>query len=237
MEALQVRAGLVTFHVLGRSSRKPTFKVRCHAAMAFGSNDRDARPADGTQKVSRSDALRVAFNTPFRPFILATTSVGQEGLDFHPWCDRVAHWDLCASPLDLEQREGRIQRFLGLNVRKQLANDFGKAVMNESATAARFSSPWREILLRAEEQSNNTDGMSPWWVIPGAQVRSYLFHMNSSRDQIRYVNLSAQRALYRLALGQPNQEDFLRTLVNTSSDRKDLLTKLSLNLSPSSMKA
>ena len=59
--------------------------------------------------------------------------------------------------------------------------------------------------------------------------------MDNSRDRLRYVNLSAQRALYRLALGQPNQEDFLRTLVSASPDRKELLTKLSLNLSPSQM--
>ena len=233
MEALQVRAGMVTFHRLGRSNRKPTFRVRCHAAMAFGTTDRDAMAVDGKQKVSRSDALRVAFNTPFRPFILATTSVGQEGLDFHPWCDRVAHWDLCASPLDLEQREGRIQRFLGLNVRKQLARDFGEAALTECASTDRPSSPWRGILSRAEDGSKNTDGMSPWWVIPGAQVRSYLFNMGNSRDRLRYENLSAQRALYRLALGQPNQEDFLRTLISASPDRKELLTKLNLNLSPS----
>ncbi|MFN2335192.1 MAG: helicase, partial [Wenzhouxiangellaceae bacterium] len=31
------------------------------------------------------DAVRASFNSPFRPFVLASTSVGQEGLDFHPW--------------------------------------------------------------------------------------------------------------------------------------------------------
>ena len=30
--------------------------------------------------------MREAFNSPFWPFILATTSVGQEGLDFHLYC-------------------------------------------------------------------------------------------------------------------------------------------------------
>ena len=34
----------------------------------------------------RTDELRKAFNTPFWPYVLATTSVGQEGLDFHAWC-------------------------------------------------------------------------------------------------------------------------------------------------------
>jgi hypothetical protein len=67
-----------------------------------------ARAAD--EQAPRSDELRNAFNSPFWPHVLATTSVGQEGLDFHAWCSRILHWDLCPSPLELEQREGRIQR-------------------------------------------------------------------------------------------------------------------------------
>ena len=32
--------------------------------------------------------IRAAFNSPFWPFVLATTSIGQEGIDFHWWCHR-----------------------------------------------------------------------------------------------------------------------------------------------------
>ena len=34
--------------------------------------------------VNRTGLVRTAFNSPFKPFVLASTSVGQEGLDFHP---------------------------------------------------------------------------------------------------------------------------------------------------------
>src|SRR6202042_2636391 len=99
--------------------------VRCHVAVPFGSTDDDDRAkknATTTDQPPRSDELRNAFNSPFWPHVLATTSVGQEGLDFHTWCRRILHWDLCASPLELEQREGRIQRFAGLAVRRRLAH-------------------------------------------------------------------------------------------------------------------
>ena len=33
---------------------------------------------------ARLGSVRDAFNSPFRPFVLATTSIGQEGLDFPP---------------------------------------------------------------------------------------------------------------------------------------------------------
>ncbi len=70
------------------------------------------------------------------------------------------------------------------------------------------------------------DGLSPWWVTRGAQVHSYLFQMQHSRAHFRYDSLSLQRALYRLALGQPNQEDFLRTLANAAPTRQAQLARL-----------
>src|SRR3546814_8905107 len=80
---------------------------------------------------ARPDEIRRSFNTPFWPHVLATTSVGQEGLDFHPWCSRVLHWDLSSNPLDLEQREGRVQRFAGLAVRRRLAKNLTSDIWSD----------------------------------------------------------------------------------------------------------
>ena len=79
----------------------------------------DYRDDEGA--VARLGGVRDAFNSPFRPFVLATTSIGQEGLDFHPYCYRVYHWNLPSNPVDLEQREGRVHRFKGHAVRLNLA--------------------------------------------------------------------------------------------------------------------
>ncbi len=65
------------------------FNNRCRFALRFGDlkDDNDAT-------LARADVVRTAFNSPFRPFILASTSIGQEGLDFHTWCHAVVHWNL-----------------------------------------------------------------------------------------------------------------------------------------------
>jgi hypothetical protein len=63
--------------------------LRCRFAMRFG----DARD-DETGEETRADQVRRAFNSPFRPFILASTSIGQEGLDFHQYCHEIYHWNL-----------------------------------------------------------------------------------------------------------------------------------------------
>ena len=71
-----------------------------------------------SQDEARLPEVRAAFNSPFWPFVLATTSVGQEGIDFHWWCHSVVHWNLPANPVDFEQREGRVDRYKGHAIRK-----------------------------------------------------------------------------------------------------------------------
>ena len=73
--------------------------------------------------------MQAAFNSPFRPFVLASTSIGQEGLDFHPWCHRVVHWNLPGNPVDLEQREGRVHRYKGHAIRRNLAAAHGSEAL------------------------------------------------------------------------------------------------------------
>jgi hypothetical protein len=70
---------------------------------------------------ARHPEVRQAFNSSFWPFIVATTSAGQEGIDFHWWCSAVVHWNTPANPMDFEQREGRVHRFGGHAIRRNVA--------------------------------------------------------------------------------------------------------------------
>src|SRR5690606_34301646 len=70
---------------------------------------------------NRPDLIREAFNSPFAPFVLATTSVGEEGLDFHRYCRRQIHWDPPMTASSLAQRIGRIVRYRGLLQRRAFA--------------------------------------------------------------------------------------------------------------------
>jgi hypothetical protein len=132
------------------------FSLRCHAAMPFA--DAKVENVSGGVDRLRTDELRRAFNTPFWPHVLATTSLGQEGLDFHVWCRQLLHWDLCPSPLDLEQREGRIQRFGGLSVRSALAEMLREKALDE---AGEKTSPWAVLASHAEHHfESDASGLS-----------------------------------------------------------------------------
>jgi hypothetical protein len=64
----------------------------------------NAKTDDGDS--NRMPDVRRAFNSPFWPFVLASTSVGQEGIDFHWWAHSVIHWNVPGNPVDFEQRRG-----------------------------------------------------------------------------------------------------------------------------------
>ena len=59
---------------------------------------------------SRMRKIKPAFNSPFRPFVFTTTSIGAEGIDLHWYARHVIHWSVPAKATDLEQRIGRVLR-------------------------------------------------------------------------------------------------------------------------------
>ena len=64
------------------------------------------------------DHFFLGFNTPYRPEVLISTSVGQEGIDLHRECRHIIHHDLCWNPATIEQRTGRVDR-IGSKVERE----------------------------------------------------------------------------------------------------------------------
>lgn len=184
-------------------------RLRTHLAMRFG------RQVSADEKgLDREDVVRRAFNSPFWPFVLASTSVGQEGLDFHSYCHAVVHWNLPGNPVDLEQREGRVHRYQGHAVRKNVAAAHAKGVLTEGSVDV-----WAGMFARAAQV--RPEGMSeinPAWVFSGGSAIQRIVPQHPlSRESARYRRLVRTVATYRLAFGQPRQEDLLR-LVGDGTD-------------------
>ncbi|WP_067196409.1 NUDIX domain-containing protein [Microbacterium sp. XT11] len=205
--------------------------VRMRAAAAFGHETTAARSAirfptrfavryggsgtDADEKVAaRQSGVRAAFNSPFAPFVLASTSVGQEGIDFHWWSHAVVHWNLPSNPVDFEQREGRVHRYMGHAVRKNVAAKHWGDVLASSGSA------WDAAFAAAESEA--TDQFSPWWVYDGeARIHRRIAAFTLSRDHDKYERLLDALTLYRLTLGQPRQEDMLRLMRQNGVEAED----------------
>lgn len=214
-------------HPLGEKNGN-TFSIRCHAALPFVQTRAASLDQQG-EKPLRTDELRRAFNTPFWPYVLATTSVGQEGLDFHSWCDTLVHWNLCRNPVDLEQREGRIQRFGGLSIRRSIAKRLAVTALENLENN---TSPWAAIEQLANETMSDPSGLAPWWVCPDGGVSRYVFDVPTSEQKYWLQWLHEQRLLYRLALGQPNQEDLIDVLSSKGGMQPSEVRDAVVNLSP-----
>lgn len=225
-DGLTIKSGRFSLHPL-QGNRDDTFSLRCHVALPFVQSR--ASTLEGGEKPIRTDEMRRAFNTPFWPYVLATTSVGQEGLDFHAWCDTLVHWDLCRNPVDLEQREGRIQRFGGLSVRRAIAQAVGQKALVERDTG---ESPWARIAAIANETMSDESGLAPWWVCKDGKVTRYVFDVPTSEQKHWLQWMKEQRLLYRLALGQPNQEDLIEILSNKAGVTPETIRQAVVNLSP-----
>jgi len=185
--------------------------------------------------VERLSDVQAAFNSPFWPMVLASTSVGQEGIDFHWWCHSLVHWNLPANPVDFEQREGRVHRFKGHAVRKNV----GKAHRGEALTAA-AGDPWVAAFAAAERRREpGMNDLWPWWGYPGsAKIERWIPSFPHSKDQGRELRLKSQRALYRLAFGQPRQEDLVSILDQEGyEDDLEATAALRIDLRPPSSAA
>ncbi|MGY6532425.1 helicase-related protein [Glycocaulis sp.] len=205
------RPGLVQFR---RSRSNQRIPVQAVAPFAGGEQSRGGRKKG---KRFRSDTLRRAFNSPFWPHILCTTSIGQEGLDFHLWCSRIVHWDLPSDPVDFEQREGRIARYGSLAVRQSMARRHG---MEALSTTAR-SSPFGKLISLARRVEGDRTGLERWWLPLDGQPTSISFDWRFSERSSRRDKMLKALLYYRLALGQPDPQAFVSMLQRVGFDEGD----------------
>lgn len=211
----------------GRVKTKST-TFRSRYAMRFGEER-----ADEKGDTVRADDVRRAFNSPFWPFVLATTSVGQEGLDFHLYCHRVIHWNLPPNPVDLEQREGRVHRFKGHAVRKNVAITHPIVWLS-----SREGDPWEDMFAEAmRKRPPEENDLVPFWIYAapnGAKIERYVPSYPLSREVGRFESLKNSLAVYRMVFGQPRQEELLSYLKRVvPAERIPLLIEqLKISLAP-----
>lgn len=229
VRALSIRTPTLRVDEIRASQRSVSFEqrgMRGRFALRFQSDEGEGG------RTTRPEQVREAFNSPFRPFVLATTSVGQEGLDFHQYCHAVVHWNLPSNPVDLEQREGRVHRYKGHAVRKNVARGFRDAAFSSDGD------PWDALFAAAVVvRPEGVSEIVPYWVYAppgGARIERHVPFLPLSRDRLRLEALRRSLAVYRMVFGQPRQEDLLEYLLSRlPPGRVDaLMQQACIDLSP-----
>ena len=224
--ALSIRAPLYGFDAIGGDGVAASQRMRARFALRYGVDTTDEEAA-----IQRSGQVLRAFNSPFWPFVLVTTSIGQEGLDFHQYCHAVVHWNLPANPVDFEQREGRVHRYKGHAVRRNVA-----AAHRREAFAGRVD-PWSAMFAAARRspQARGRQDLVPYWVYEGKHhIERYVPTLPLSREIEQLDQLKKSLAAYRLVFGQPRQEDLLAYLRDRtpSTGLEPYLDALRIDLAP-----
>ncbi len=198
--------------------------MRSHYAVGFTKSE-----GSESKNVDRKDSIRNAFNSPMRPFVLATTSIGQEGLDFHHYCRKIMHWNLPSNPIDLEQREGRINRYKCLAIRQDIADRFADREFN--------SDVWQELFAMAAEEIRTSDQseLVPYWCLgkdQSVKIERIIPMYPVSKDEVNYDRLRKVLSLYRLTMGQARQEELVEYILESGMKDKEYIRNLFINLSP-----
>jgi hypothetical protein len=234
IRAASLRIDEVTAPRNAREVRFNSEPMRVRFAMRFGDDRSDEEAPigfDGLPAGTRKERVRAAFNSPFWPFVLVSTSVGQEGLDFHHYCHAITHWNLPSNPVDLEQREGRIYRYKGHAVRKNVA-----AVYAPEAICHRDSDVWETVFsLGRAARSVQENDLVPYWLFPGdAKIERHVPALPFSREVERLNKLRHSLAIYRMVFGQSRQEDLITYLLAQIPDeeRVKIVSELQIDLSP-----
>lgn len=209
-----------------RIDDEDAIRMRTRFAMRFGDQDHEDSSIQ-----TRADHVRSAFNSPFWPFVLATTSVGQEGLDFHPYCHAVVHWNLPSNPVDLEQREGPVHRYKGHALRKNIAAAHSAAEHNG------HRDPWTAMFDHARKsRPAGENDLFPYWIAPHgeAKIERHVLALPHSREQNQHHKLRQSLVVYRMVFGQNRQDDLLNYLASRHSlaELEALAESCQIDLSP-----
>ncbi len=237
----------------GRLTLEATSRTLRHARPLLEDKSPDDAEDGGPTQLTQ---LRSAFNSPFLPFVLSSTSIGQEGLDFHWYCHAIIHWNLPANPVDFEQRDGRIHRYRNHAVRRNIAHDWGGA----SQDSASGPDVWDWMFERVSEivcaRRTDLGGMRPAWVYQrgdapapamtdswmgtaqgaAANIERHVPAIPLSKDADRLVRMNQAVGCYRMVFAQPRQDDLLAHLQRShdSAALAAIATEISIDLRPPS---
>ena len=139
------------------------------------------------------------------------------------------HWNLPGNPIDIEQREGRINRYKCLAIRQNLSEKYQDITFVEDV--------WSELFqAAARDKKEGQSELVPYWCSDDNQfvkIERFFPEYPISKDEYNYKRMIKIIGLYRFTLGQPRQAELIEHYCNEyPGDTIDELNKLYMNLSP-----
>jgi hypothetical protein len=143
---------------------------------------------------------------------------------------------LPGNPIDLEQREGRINRYKGLVIRQEIARKYSSKLPGRGG----YRDVWDALFEIADQEERAKYGkceLVPYWHVDtnGIKIERIIPMYPFSRDQGKLGTILKTLAIYRLAFGQPRQVELIEHLLEKQFDPEEIEAirkNLMINLSP-----
>ncbi|MCH5194281.1 MAG: hypothetical protein J1F11_09990 [Oscillospiraceae bacterium] len=225
------------YHIkTGVKNDKP---VEMPVSFAIGHYDGENKTGDegnkaltDTAKANTLSRKIQKFNSPFRPLQFITTSIGQEGFDFHVYCRKVVHWSLEFNPVKFEQREGRINRYQSYANRLNLYDRYflrrpslkekkfkllKKKFRLQGSKNKRLRSfiNWKKafesVAVLQSDMKKSSKGLFPDFVVPMSEkygLTRECYYYPGSFEAHELENVLRAVGYYRALLGQESSESF-----------------------------
>ena len=144
------------------------------------------------------------------------------------------HWNLPYNAIDIEQREGRINRYMGMVIRQIIACKYLNELSDPDTVI------WKELfdIAKEKEQKNGKCELVPFWHVEsnnGIKIERIVPLHPYSKDIKKFKSLLDVLTFYRLTFGQPRQEELIEAIMGEKMDPEDLnllRNCLMINLSP-----
>lgn len=160
----------------------------------------DVNSGDNEEVIS---ACARRFSSPFWPMVLFAGRGAQEGMDFHQYCLSIMHLTLPRGAVSFDQRNGRIDRFHSLLVRRRAAEQLDGLDCdgNTQALLSRLFA-W---LKTQRPGADPEDQLYPHWHIPDQNSRHHLLQLFPvwpfTREEIALQTCDAMLESYRRPFG------------------------------------
>ena len=162
---------------------------------------------NGAGANNKEKRMKIAqhFSSPFWPMILFAGRNAQEGLDFHQYCLRIMHMTLPRGAVSLEQRQGRIDRYRSLLVRRRAAEYLNLGYFrNLSGEAFEGYALMKNLFARLICAPSETDQLYPNFHLP-PDGKHFLERMMPSwpfSKQAKFANICTNMLeSYRVSMG------------------------------------
>lgn len=167
-----------------------------------------------------SEKIRL-FNSPFRPFQFISTSIGQEGFDFHVYCRKVVHWSLEFDPAKFEQREGRINRYQSYANRLNIYDRYYADRPGYVSFKETFETEGKKNDC---ELVNHSWGLFPDFTVPDGKFHMIreCYYYPSSFESHNLENVLKAVGYYRALLGQISTDNFEDAFKKFVDDRENV---------------